>query len=329
MTVKVSICIITYNQVDYVEQMLESVLAQKTSFNVEILMADDASTDGTQEVLKEYKRRYPGLIRLILRKKNLGATKNVYQLLEAAKGDYITGLEGDDFWVDTGFLQEQSDYLDNHPEFVATTGRCMVCDKSGERILDVSAIGNRSFWKFDKDEYTIDDFVEWKMPGHMSATMYRNFYHDNGFDGSVLYRLHPMIGDRTTLLHLVVRGPIHCYEKVVLCYRYADDPGDTNWMAISKKNNKRYDEYKLICDLERYAREGYGLLLDVSALKKSKIAAAVSVLIFGRSKEDFMSLLRILFYDGNPMRNIIVAFKAFCIKVYWIHRGQPDRRVVI
>ena len=65
-----SICLITYNQVNFIKQAIESVLTQKVNFKWELIIADDYSSDGTREILLEYKEKYPQLIKLILQKKN-------------------------------------------------------------------------------------------------------------------------------------------------------------------------------------------------------------------------------------------------------------------
>ena len=328
-SIKVSVCIITYNQAEYVRQTIDSVLSQNVDIPIEILIADDASTDGTPEILKEYKRKYPDLIRLILRKKNLGANKNAYQILVAAKGEYICGLEGDDYWIDNNYIQSQAEFLDDHPEYIASSGRCIVGDKEGREITDLASIGNRKFWEFDKKEFSKEDFCEWKMPGHMSATFYRNFYKERDFDGSVLYKFHPMIGDRTTLLQLIVRGKIFCYDKAVLSYRFVDETTAHNWMAVSAKSNKRLEEYKLICVLENYARQKYDPEFNLTKLKKNKVAAAVSVAILDRTTSNAKVAIQIIMYDHHLIRNLIVALSTMIQKFYWIARGKSDHRVLV
>ncbi|OBJ50240.1 glycosyltransferase [Mycobacterium sp. 1423905.2] len=113
---KVSVVSITYHHGAYVRDSLEGFIAQRTDFPVEIIVADDASTDNTQAIIGEYVQRHPGLFRPILREKNIGAHANVVGALSAARGEYIALCEGDDFWTDPMKLTKQVDYLDRNPQ---------------------------------------------------------------------------------------------------------------------------------------------------------------------------------------------------------------------
>lgn len=113
---KVSIITITYNQEKYVREALDSLIAQKTSFPVECIVADDASTDSTGEIVAQYAQKHSNFFRPILRKKNLGAVANFFDALQTAKGDYIALCEGDDFWLDENKLQLQVEFLEKNPD---------------------------------------------------------------------------------------------------------------------------------------------------------------------------------------------------------------------
>src|SRR5436190_151063 len=114
---KVTTCLITYNHIKYIVQAIESVLVQKTDFPIEIVIADDFSTDGTREIIQKYQRKYPEIIRPILQPKNVGPAVNSIDLFKAARGDYIAYLDCDDFWTDENKLQKQFNFLDQHPDF--------------------------------------------------------------------------------------------------------------------------------------------------------------------------------------------------------------------
>lgn len=117
--IKVSICCITYNQVDYIADALDSFINQDTSFDYEILVNDDASTDGTLEVLTNYEARYPDLIKVVSHKENQfskGITDPVERfLLPISKGKYIALCEGDDYWIDAKKIQKQFDIMEGDP----------------------------------------------------------------------------------------------------------------------------------------------------------------------------------------------------------------------
>jgi len=116
----VSVSLITYNHKNFIVKALESVLKQKVDFNYEIIIGDDCSSDGTREILKEYKQKYPEIIQLILHpqryKEIPGRTNNITNLY-SCKGKYIAMLDGDDYWVSKDKLQKQVDFLENNPSF--------------------------------------------------------------------------------------------------------------------------------------------------------------------------------------------------------------------
>ena len=113
-----SVCLITYNHVNFIKKALEGVLIQKVNFSWELIIADDFSIDGTREILLEYKNGYPDFIKLILQETNVGAAKNWAALINTPRSKYIAYFEGDDYWTDPHKLQRQVDFLEDNPDFV-------------------------------------------------------------------------------------------------------------------------------------------------------------------------------------------------------------------
>lgn len=123
----VSICSITYNHAPYIRQCLDGFLMQKTKFRYEIIIHDDASTDGTTEIIKEYAEKHPDLITPIFQKENQ-YSKGIRGMFPRfcfphAKGKYIALCEGDDYWTDPLKLQKQVDFLEANPEYVMCSHR--------------------------------------------------------------------------------------------------------------------------------------------------------------------------------------------------------------
>lgn len=117
----VSVCCMTYNHVSFIRQCLDGFMMQKCSFSFEVLIHDDASTDGTQDIIREYVTRYPNIIKPIYQKENQyskGIDPNVKYNFSRAKGKYIAMCEGDDYWTDPYKLQKQVDFLESHPDYV-------------------------------------------------------------------------------------------------------------------------------------------------------------------------------------------------------------------
>ena len=113
----VSVLMICYNQQEYVGQAIRSVMRQKTTFPVELIIHDDCSTDGTGEVCMQYARRYPESIRYVRNEKNVGLEENFIRAYHLARGKYIAICEGDDYWLGRKKLQRQVRVMEAHPEY--------------------------------------------------------------------------------------------------------------------------------------------------------------------------------------------------------------------
>lgn len=130
---KVSIPIITYNQVKFIRKAIESVLAQETDFDYEILIGDDFSNDGTREIIQEYANLYPDKIIPVLHPKNLGKNGllNALETYKLAKGRYMATMDGDDYWTDPRKIQKQADFLDQHPDFTICYHNALITYQDG------------------------------------------------------------------------------------------------------------------------------------------------------------------------------------------------------
>lgn len=116
----ISIICLTYNHVPYIKQCLDGFLMQESTFPIEIIIHDDASTDGTQDILLEYQKKYPHLFHLILQAENQyskGVNIFLDYLIPQIKGKYIALCEGDDYWTDPYKLQKQISFLEKYPSY--------------------------------------------------------------------------------------------------------------------------------------------------------------------------------------------------------------------
>jgi len=121
----VSICSITYNHEPFIRECIEGFLMQKTTFPVEILLHDDASTDNTANIIREYEAKYPNIIKPIYQSENQysqGIGISMTYQFPRAKGKYIALCEGDDYWTDPLKLQKQVDFLEANPEYSLCVG---------------------------------------------------------------------------------------------------------------------------------------------------------------------------------------------------------------
>lgn len=146
----VSVCVQTYQHASYINQCLDGILRQETNFEFEVLVGEDASTDGTREICIDYAQRYPDQIRLFQHdRKNViyindrpTGRYNVLNNFREAKGKYLAFCEGDDFWDDPTKLQQQFDFLENNSEFVLCYHNVRLANSDGTL---------REQWKTDPD----------------------------------------------------------------------------------------------------------------------------------------------------------------------------------
>jgi len=144
-----SICCTTFNQEHYVAKTLEGFLKQKTNFPIEIIIHDDASTDYTQNIIKEFAKK-DARIKLILQtenqySQNIKPTANF--CIPMASGKYIALCEGDDYWIDDLKLQKQVDFLESNPEYVVSWTNFKI-------LKDDTIIAND--FNYNEAEVTID-----------------------------------------------------------------------------------------------------------------------------------------------------------------------------
>jgi glycosyltransferase involved in cell wall biosynthesis len=150
----VSICCITYNHERFIAQTLNGFLMQQTDFPIEILVHDDASTDGTASIIRDFVARYPNRIRAVLR------AENQYQhgrsimpmFAEWAKGEFIALCEGDDYWTAPQKLQTQVTYLRANPDCVACCHDAVLVDEEGKTLAS-------SYFQSAKEKFDQADVI--------------------------------------------------------------------------------------------------------------------------------------------------------------------------
>ena len=118
-SVLVSVLCTAYNHEKWIKDAIEGVLKQKVNFKYEFIVHDDASTDHTASIIKQYAKKYPDIIHPIFQKENQFSECNIYKkyLFASARGKYIAFCEGDDYWCHSQKLQMQVDFMELHPDY--------------------------------------------------------------------------------------------------------------------------------------------------------------------------------------------------------------------
>lgn len=203
-----SVCIRTHNQERFIREALDSVLRQKTTFAFEVIVSDDASSDGTVAILREYASRNPDVVRLLLSETNLGGPNNLKRgVIEASQAKYICCLDGDDFFTDCYKLQKQVDFLEAHGEYAACFHNTWLVDGQGRKI----GIFNRP------DFHEVHDATEfirerWFVPIH-SAVIRREYIEFPDWYDMV------MNDDYVVHLSVAKHGAYYYMPDVMVAYR--------------------------------------------------------------------------------------------------------------
>ena len=210
----VSIQCLTYNHVKYIRQCLDGFLMQQTDFRFEAIVHDDASTDGTADVVREYAEKYPDIVKPILEKENV-YSKHIPGLItkvvnERCQGKYIAMCEGDDYWTDPLKLQKQVDYMEVHPECSLTCNRTkwysekhrrfvaeQYCRK-GDGILSVKDVVYRRGLYIATCSVVIRESVYANLP---------------------FYCKHSVVGDYPLQIFCALNGCVYYFDTVMSVYR--------------------------------------------------------------------------------------------------------------
>lgn len=214
---KVSVCIPTYNHEQFIRQTLDGVLMQKTDFDIEIVIGDDASTDNNQAIIKEYIAQYPHLFNAFLHQENQGPKEprefagrnNVLMILKACKGDYVALCEGDDYWTDPLKLQKQYDFMEAHKDYMICHHNMRVIyeDKSPEHFFNEPD---------QKTHSTIQDILDDRWFIATASTFYRNYFCDHDF---VDWHSRAAAGDWALVIQLAALGDINYIPEPMGVYR--------------------------------------------------------------------------------------------------------------
>jgi len=260
----VSIKCMVYNHEPYIRQCLEGFVMQKTDFRFEAIVHDDASTDGSAAIIREYAEKYPNIIKPILETENQWSKHDgsLARIMDAAcQGKYIAFCEGDDYWTDPTKLQRQVSFLERHPDYVATAENGI--------IHFLSSHEERLFSNEKERDVTFGELAEKRRFPTASVVCRRD-----ALAGMEDYKTRH---DTMTWLHLVSRGKFRYMENVSSVYNRGSGVTETTppyeWAEIVERWNKEikrvfggkydmgfvkkniYDEYyKSMC---KYLNRGY------------------------------------------------------------------------
>lgn len=230
--IEVSVYCLTYNHEKYIRQTLEGFVKQKTSFKYEVIVHDDASSDDTVTIIKEYAEKYPEIIIPIFQSVNQ-RSQNVSILREfiapiVRNTKYYAVCEGDDYWTDAEKLQRQYDYMETHTE-------CAMCVHNTNYISENGKDLHQCFnsEKCDKN-YSIDEIIRAGGGGlfHTSSFFWRK---NDGISVPVGFSIKG-IGDYSRAIYLASKGYVHYIGRTMSSYRQ----GSINsWTSRHSKDKEK------------------------------------------------------------------------------------------
>ena len=240
----VSICCMTYNHAAFVRQCLDGFMMQKCSFNFEVLIHDDASTDGTQDIIREYEMKYPDIIKPIYQKENQyskGIDPGLKYNAPRAKGKYIALCEGDDYWTDPYKLQKQVDFLESHPDYVMCSHKYQIYEQeSNEYVNILPEIENEK-----GDDFFLTDLIVGKWLVQPLCMMCRK----SALEDKRLERYKYMI-DTVFIYNLLTQGKAFCLSDTMGVYR-VQNRGIWSGKSLNEKIFMQLKAVKSICDIEK------------------------------------------------------------------------------
>ena len=224
--IMVSIRCLVYNHEPYIRQCLDGFVMQKTNFRFEAIVHDDASTDGTAAIIREYAEKYPDIIKPIFETENQYSKGNgaLRKIMDAhMRGKYIALCEGDDYWIDPLKLQKQVDFLVSHQDYTMCFHDVNIKVEKGREYWDV-------FGKLEDRDYTIGECIKyWKVPT-CSMVIRKDIFDKRPINKKF------RVGDNVVVFTCLSYGKIRCIAKKMGAYRLTT----TSWIGRQSDKMQRY-----------------------------------------------------------------------------------------
>lgn len=309
--IKVSIICTAYNHEKYIKNALDGFLKQKTSFEYEVLIHDDASTDNTATIIREYEKKYPQIIRPIYQVENQyskGVKILKKYLYPRVKGKYIALCEGDDYWTDEFKLQKQYELMENNPEIDGCAHAVEKRSALDDTIKGYIRPANKT------EIIPVDKIIEGggEFIGTNSIMFRTEVLHFNYMFSQVLSL------DYVTQISISLRGGLLYIDDCMSVYRVM---AQGSWTSRMKKNPKALDDVskKIITMLEVLDKETefqYHETINRTILERKcymaarngEIKALLSDPLYSRlnkfsTKEKYLMILRAIKNYGRKLSN--------------------------
>lgn len=258
----ISICCITYNQVNYLDDLFRGFFSQQTDYPFEVLIHDDASNDGTIEKLRSFESKYSN-VKVFYECTNKYSSGINYIndiLLPHANGKYVAICEGDDYWIDPHKLQTQVDYMEQHPNCQLTTHAAKVYDGQTNHMIGSLGMGNKN-----KVLSVFDISSNWSLP--TASFIFRK---ENIILYSKEWHFYRPVGDYPRAFFAAAHGSIYYFGKEMSVYRYLSPNSWTssnlhNWNRIE---NGALEWISMLEEMDRATNKMYHFALINNSFNK-------------------------------------------------------------
>ena len=304
----VSIKCLVYNHEPYLRQCLEGFIMQKTNFRFEAIVHDDASTDGSAAIIREYAEKYPDIIKPIYETENQyskhdGSLRRIVN--SACKGKYIAICEGDDYWIDSLKLQKQVDFLESHPDYI-------LCGTNGLILWDNGTNSPEYFNRnFVSRELQPEDVIgKWPFP--TASLLFRRELYDIA-DG---FKCRIYSGDIRLILVALANGRIWSLADVSTVYRLNENPYSSS-NTIKRRNDHNLFYYgqmiKLYSAYDDYTDGRFHEFVKPTLICMKNVHTVIK----GRRRFGVLAFLL------HPLTSVKVTFKvkACSLVKNWVYRN--------
>ena len=322
--IKVSINCITYNHEKYIRQALDSFLMQETNFKFEILIHDDASTDGTAEIIREYEKKYPDIIKPIYQLQNQyskGVNISWTYQYPRAMGKYIAMCEGDDYWCDKYKLQKQYDALENNGDSVFCTHIVRNVSERGEKLETTYPLNTEM-----QSIILADNWVKMLLSGdpyhfHTSSYFYRAEIVKKYLDNIPKFITVTKVGDIQLMRLCAMEGSAIFISEEMSCYRRNSEG------SFSNRTDENIHLYIYMIETTIHALKEYDIFTNhqfSDLIESACIRQKLKIIIKQKKiknffKQDYRDVLDFLTFKEKIYYILIVPIPLFN-RVYNVYR---------
>ena len=315
--IMVSVCCTAYNHEKYIRQCLDGFVMQETNFKYEVIISDDASTDTTAEIIREYEEKYPEIIKPIYLQENQyskGVNITFRYLYPNAKGRYIALCEGDDFWTDPLKLQKQVDTLEANPTCHMCVSKVMCVSENGTDYIGTHPSFNINGGIIKSG--TVLSYVLNQYTFQTSSYLFRTDDIRNYMNPIPKFREISPVGDLCYLMYFCKLGDIFYIEDAMSCYRVGSAG---SWTKALMQNREKVKEHncRMIDVIREYDTFTEGRFHEIC---ESGIWSRLN--LNSDSKQEFRELVKYnpAIFNKQPLkRKCRVYLGAYCQPLYKLY----------